>query len=260
MPKVFILFVLFFLSEYWQGAAEMHITGVYQGKSLFIQNPYNPETRSFCVLSVEVNGRPVAVATRSSGIKLDFAEVDEYAPLAIKITHKEGCKPLVINPDAINFHSIFSFDEVGFADSVLVWSTKGEQSEAVFVIQKYDLGIWLEADTIPSKGQFGGAEYSYFPDLEEGANKLRVKYMRPDGEYLFSREVDFHFYPEPVTFRPFSTDSKLFLSRFADYEIFDAAGDLVMSGKGNVVDVSQLPSGDYVIYFNKEDPGVFRKK
>jgi hypothetical protein len=239
---------------------QLQILGVYQGRTLFIQNPFDPKSKQFCVESIMLNNQPIAINLNSSALKLDFNGIEVYAPVHITIVHLESCKPIVINPDAINFHSIFSFSKIAFQDSVIAWSTMGEKPDFRYTIEKYQLGIWDELDEVPAKALFGGASYTYQPLLDIGANKLRVKCIMEDGAYLYSFEVDFHFYPEPVTFTPLETAGSLKFSRTANFEIYDAGGDLVHSGQGSATDVEHLPSGDYVIYFDEKDPGVFKRK
>ncbi|RED94361.1 hypothetical protein [Marinoscillum furvescens] len=243
-----------------QEPATTHYTGVYQGKSLFVQNPFDRESNSFCISAISINGKPQPYNYRLSAIKLDFDGVSKNSPVNIKITHREGCTPIIINRDAITYHTTFSFQEISVTDSVLVWQTRGERANSTYVLEHYEGGIWLEQDTIQAEGTFGGAMYVHFPEIQEGANKLRLKYIFPGGNYLYSREIDFHHYPEPVTFKPFVAERELILSRSARYEVFDAGGDLVLTGKGATVDVSNLPRGEYVIYFNNTDPGAFTKK
>lgn len=243
-----------------QTSVETHLTGVYQGKTLFIQNPFDPILQTFCVEAVYVNGRKVTMNNRMSAIKLDFEEVDLYAPLSIRILQKDSCNPIVINPDAISFHSTFSFKEVALSDSAMVWETSGEKSDGLYVVEKYQSGIWIEERTVASMGRFGGADYSYFPDLDEGGNKYRIKYIFPNGNYLYSNELDFHYYPEPVTFTPKKTSTEIRLSRPAAYDIYDGGGSLILSGRGVTIDVSGLPRGDYVVYFDGKDPTLFTRE
>lgn len=245
-----------------QKASVTQVVGVYQGKTLFIQNPYNAASRQFCVTRIEVNKKKLPINTRVSAIKLDFASFDLFTPVAIDIYHADSiCLPVVLNADAIAFHSAFSFREIIMNDSVLTWQAVGDQEGGTYTLERYQGGIWLEEDTIPSKGTFEAAEYHYYPQLAEGANKYRVRYTYPGGKrYLYSREVDFHYYPDPVTFKPFNAEDYLNLSRSASYEIYDGGSNLVLSGTGVTIDVSGLPRGDYVIYFDGSDPGLFRKK
>lgn len=239
---------------------ETRFTGVNRGKTLFIQNPYDAETAQFCITEVRVNNRKLQLNYNFSAIKIDFKGVEVNAPVAIHIIHGDSCKPVIINPDAIAYHYSFAFKEISMNDSVLVWSSVGDQANGLYTLEYYDYGIWQTRDTIPTKGQFGGATYVHFPKLQEGPNKLRLKYTFASGDYLYSREIDFHYYEEPVTFTPKSSKTSLTLSRYASYEIYDAGNEMVMSGAGNTIDIRQLRRGDYIIYFDNKDPGVFTKE
>ncbi|MFT6865641.1 MAG: hypothetical protein ACJA08_000464 [Cyclobacteriaceae bacterium] len=234
-----------------------NVAGVYQGRPIFIQNTFDPEEKDFCIKEIRVNERTIEFNMKMSAIKLDFKGLDLYAPVTIHIVHKESCRPIVINPDAIFYHSIFSFSEINMSDSTLIWKTLGEKEHGQFLIEKIDMGIWQEEAVIEASGHFESASYKHYPKIEEGSNKFRIKYLLPDGKYLYSREIDFHFYPDPVTFRPQKTDKMIFFSRTASYKVYDGGNSIVMEGIGKDVDISKLPSGSYVIYFNEDDPGLF---
>ncbi len=233
------------------------VAGVYQGRPIFIQNTFDPIEKDFCIKEIKVNERLITFNKNISAIKVDFEKVDLFAPVTIHITHKETCRPIIINPDAIFYHSIFSFSEINISDSTLTWSTLGEKEGGMFVVEKIDMGIWQEEAEVEATGSFENASYKHFPKIDEGSNKFRIKYLLPDGKYLYSREIDFHFYPDPVTFRPQKTDKMIFFSRPASFKIYDAGNTVVMDGVGKEADVSRLPRGSYVIYFNEDDPGLF---
>ncbi len=195
-----------------------------------------------------------------SAIALDFDRVDLYAPVTIKIIHKDSCNPIILNPDAIFFHSTFSFKEVYLTDSILYWKAVGDKSGASYYIERYDGGIWKEVANFESKGVYAGTSYEYIPNLEEGPNKYRIKYVFPDEKYLYSREIDYHYYPEPVTFSPKRTNYLIRFSRNASYKIYDPKDSVVLEGVGTQVDVRRLWKGEYVIYFDGKDPGIFVKE
>ncbi len=249
----------FTLTGLSQSKSETHLTGVYQGKTLFIQNPYQPKTKTFCIKEIMVNGKSETISLNRTAIKLDFESVDLYAPVSLLIKHDSTCNPVIINPDAIRYYSMFSFQDVHINDTTINWKTRGEKAGALYILERFDLGIWEQSDTVMAKGLYSGAEYFVFPKVEEGANKYRIKYENPAAGYLYSREVDFHYYPEPVTFTPKNSRTSLKLSRNATYKIYDAGGEMVLSGEGLSIDVSVLPPGDYVVYFNEQDPGVFKR-
>lgn len=239
---------------------DIHIAGVYQGKPLFIQNTYQSDSQRFCITKIKVNQKEVSVNLKKSAIVLDFKGLDLFTPVLIEVTCELGCQPVLINPDAIRYHSTFTFKRAIFADSVLYWEVVGESVGMNYAIEQFDYGIWHTLDTITAQGNFETSNYQYFAPIEEGPNKYRIQALFPEEGHLYSAEIDFHFYPEPVTFRPETTTKLLKASRFATYEIFDKGGKMVLSGEGIEIDVSVLRAGEYVIYFDGKDPGVFYKK
>lgn len=243
---------------------ETNLAGVFQGKVLFIQNPYIKSTKEFCVTEIFVNERLQDIKYDLSAIKLSFSELDIYTPVKIRIVHRDSiCSPTIVNPEAILFHTIFRFSEISLTDSTLNWQTKGENGRGQFEIEKLSNGIWINQAIIEADGVYEGAKYAYFPDLEEGANKYRIRYTFPAKSrlsYLYSREVEYDYYPEPIEFSPKSTNALIQFSRASQYEIYDAGGTLVLEGEGSEVDVRRLRSGEYVIYFNGKYPGSFTRR
>ena len=243
---------------------ETNLAGVYQGKTLFIQNPFNKESRQFCVDNIYINEEFVNINYKLSAIKLDFEGYDMNTPVKIRIVHRDTlCSPTIINPEAVLFHTIFRFTFITLTDNGLVWHTKGETGTGKFEIEKLKGGVWRDQEIRESLGRYEGAEYTYFPNLEEGANKYRIRYNFPRGSrvgYLYSWEVEYNHYPEPVEFSPKFAKTKVYLSRSSHYEIYNDGNKLVLEGQGKVIDVTVLRRGRYVIYFNGQDPGTFIKE
>ena len=244
-------------------ASQTNLAGVYQGKTLFVQNPYDPQSGSYCILKIFINNDPVRLNYNISAIKLDFDGYDHYTPVNIRVHHRDTvCKPVIVNPEAVLFHTIFRFSEMTLTDSILTWITKGERGMGVFEIEKLEDGLWKRKGTMVAKGIFEGAGYSFLPVMEEGHNKFRVRYNFPEGSrrsYLYSFEMDFDHYPDPVKFKLGSLKTKIFLSRVSSYEIYNAGRELTLQGRGKEIDVTNLGRGQYVIYFDGNDPGTFIK-
>ncbi|MEQ9404994.1 MAG: hypothetical protein RIM99_15485 [Cyclobacteriaceae bacterium] len=261
---VFSLFLVTTASSQEAEVRKTNLAGVYQGKTLFIQNSYNRERGSFCVEQILINNEPVLLNYKLSALKLDFKGYDLYTPVNITIVHADTvCSPIVINSEAILFHTIFRFSSISLSDSALAWSTKGEKGLGKFEVEKLEDGIWIKQETIEASGIYEGAEYEFLPVLDEAANQYRVKYVFPAGirtRYLYSQEVDYDHYPEPVEFTPHSAKTRLYLSRPSRYEIYDGNSKLVLTGQGQEIDVTVLRQGQYVIYFSGKDPGTFIKE
>lgn len=257
--RLLVIFAFFVFTNSVAQNTHKEIVGVYQGTSLFIQNPYLPGQNKFCVKTIYVNERKLDMNYNLSALKVDFKN-DLYTPVVIKIESSDSlCNPIILNPDAIFFHSFFKFRDVSLSDSLLTWTTEGEKINGSYVVEKLKNGFWDPINTQSAQGKFEKAEYQLEISLEEGANKYRVKYEFGNGRYLYSYEVDYDYYPEPVTFKPKKTRTTLTLSRSAFYEVYDPKGKKVLSGQGTTIDVSALYPGDYVIYFDGRDPGVFTK-
>lgn len=242
----------------------INLVGVYQGKTLFIQNPYNAVKRAYCLKQIMLNNNPLSLNYQLSAIKLDFEEYDLYTPITVTIWYADTlCIPVIINPDAILFHTIFRFSDASLTDTSLTWSTKGERGIGAFEIEKLKNGTWNTQEIVKAKGIYEGANYFYLPKLEEGANKYRVKYHFPEGsrvDHLYSMEMDHDYYPEPIDFNPKSVKTRMYLSRYASYEIFNAKNELILTGEGLEIDLTKLRRGRYSIYFNGKDPGTFVKE
>lgn len=245
---------------------ESYLAGVYQGKSLFIQNPFNKEDRSFCIDRILVNDKEVDINVNYSALMIDFEGFELNTPVRVKIINKDPeCNPIIINPESILFHTIFRFSSVYLSDTAMVWSTKGERGIGSFDIQRLSGGIWIDEATIEAKGVYDKSEYNFYPRLEDGPNKYRVKYNFPKGSrigHLYSWEVEYDYYPQPVEFNPKRVLRYLYFSRYTPYEIYDMGANLITSGEGKEADLSKvrMRRGQYVIYFGGKYPGTFYRE
>jgi len=268
MQKVMLFFVVVMVVYYGNGQAtrkrEINLAGVFQGKTLFIQNPFNKKSMSFCIREVQINEKSLDINYDLSALKIDFKGYDLFTPVKVKVIHDDTlCSPVIVNPEAILFHTIFRFSAIQLTDSTFTWSTKGERGIGSLTVEKLENGFWEEQEVLTASGDYEGAAYVHYPSLEEGANKYRVKYDFPVGSriaYLYSQELEVEYYPEKVDFNPKSVKTHLYFSRASHYEIYDQGNNLVLEGQGKEADVRGLRKGRYVIYFNGRFPGGFNKE
>lgn len=232
---------------------ELSITGVYQGKPLFIQNPL-VSTNQFCITDIYLNGRSLNLNLKISAIEIDFKNIDLYTPVSVRITHDSLCLPKIVNQQAVFWHSSFRFNSVVVSDEELKWSTRGERERAIYTIEKLNGEEWLDVSVVESKADFAASEYIYYPEHSEGANKYRIKYEPPSGNYLYSDEVEVVFYKEPITFSPKVVSDKITLSKAAPFEILDANENVILAGSSKEIPLRLLKPGSYFIVLdgNKE--------
>ncbi|PIB35838.1 hypothetical protein BFP72_10760 [Reichenbachiella sp. 5M10] len=238
---------------------DVHLTGVNKGESLYIKNPYLVDRESFCIQSIEVNGKVTQTNLRLTAIRLGFSDVELYSPVSIKISHADSCQPKIINPEAILYYSSFKFDSLVLNDSILHWYTKGDRTEGRFVVEQLSVDHWEEVMTIRAKGRFDGAQYAYFPEQKDGGNKYRIRYELPNGRYLYSDEIEYYHYPDGVTFSPKVVTDFMYLSREARFEILNSQGEIILQGTAKKIPLRRLQPGDYSIVL-EGDLDTFVKK
>lgn len=250
MTRVSIL--VFCLISWSAIGQELHLTGVFKGNGLYIQNPYNAQKKEFCVRSIHVNGKLSDANLNLTAIYLPFKGVDLYAPVTVKVTYGDSCTAKIVNKDAILYHSSFKFDSLVLNDSIMHWYTKGDRPEGKYQVEMLHYNEWEVVKELRSKGRFDGAQYVYFPEHKDGGNKYRIKYELPNGRYLYSAELEHFHYPEGITFSPKVVKDEINLSRATTYEILDADGEVILKGNGKKIPLRLLKPGDYSIVLEGE--------
>ncbi|MBN8697555.1 MAG: hypothetical protein J0L87_13575 [Bacteroidetes bacterium] len=75
----------------------MILEGSYQGKNVYIQNPFSDGNKGFCTRSVKVNDKAYAFKNESAfSIQLDNMNFKMGEKIKIEIEHSNDCKPKVI--------------------------------------------------------------------------------------------------------------------------------------------------------------------
>lgn len=257
----FLIAILFvwFSSPVFAQLTEFTATGEYQGKNIFVQNPLSDDKINFCTYEVFLNEKLINTTPKTSAFVIDLSNLKIGDPVFIKITHKEGCVPKIINPQVIRSKSKFEFLN-NYADAIsLHWTTTGELPYGKFFIEHYKNKTWVNIATISGKGSFESNQYNMKPEHHTGDNKYRIKYVQNDGKIFFSRVFDYFNDVEPISFFPTMVVDKITLSRESDYAVVDAFGNKIYQGKGLVIDVNNLKEGLYFLYIDNREEKFVKK-
>jgi hypothetical protein len=102
-------------------AATIVLEGNYQGKNLFVQNPYAEAGVGFCVFQVTVNDKVATDEINSSAFEVDLGNFNLKMgdKVVIKIMHKDGCTPKVLNPEVLKPKSTFDIVKQGISRTAL---------------------------------------------------------------------------------------------------------------------------------------------
>ena len=103
------------------------LEGHYQGKNLYVQNPFSGSGVGFCVIAVYVNGDVTTDQVNSSAFEIDFSNTSlkTGAPVTVKIQHKMDCNPKVLNPEVLRPKSTFDNKTIVIDEKkILNWNTR----------------------------------------------------------------------------------------------------------------------------------------
>ena len=99
--KVLAVFLILFSSAV--RAEVIILSGVYQGKDLYVKNPLTSGGVGFCIFEVLVNGQITNDEVNSPSFAIDLGAF-AFAlgtPLELTLRCKEDCPVKIINPEAI---------------------------------------------------------------------------------------------------------------------------------------------------------------
>lgn len=247
-------------------AGVLTLEGTYQGKNLYVQNPFAQGGVGFCVFEVVVNGKPTQDEVASSSFEIDLAslKLSIGEKVVVKLNYKDDCKPKIVNPEDLKVRStceIVPQSAKVNKDGTFSWSTKGETGKLPFIVEQYRWNKWVKVDEVEGKGRPEGAFYSIKYNPHSGENKIRVKQVDVNGPHLF----------DPVKYRSTTAPVKMETNKekvegtisFSDktkFEIFDAFGNVMLKGESVSVDVVNLKKGVYYINYDNVTGEKFNKK
>jgi len=240
-------------------AGEIVLSGVYQGKNLFVQNPAAGENQGYCVDEVYVNDVKKMWAIKHSAFEIDLSDFEVEAAVTIKILHKDGCVPKIINPQVLRPSATFQFSNLAVDDNSVDWTTTGETPKYLFYVERFVNGNWLAIKKFEAKNT-GAGIYSLPVTHSAGINKYRIKAQNEDDHHMFySKVAEFDPNATPITFFPKSVTSKITLSRPAGYEVVDAKGNVLKKGTGTEISLAELKTGVYYLNIENRKEKFFKK-
>ena len=254
-----LLIAIFICAQIQAQNVEYTMTGEYQGKNIYVQNPLSTDKINFCTSEVYLNERLINSSPKTSAFEIDLSQLTIGGYVFIKILHKEGCAPKIINPQVIRGKSKFQFLNEN-ADALSVhWSTVGELEFGKFFLEHYRNKKWENIRVISGKGSFETNQYNLIPDHHTGDNKYRIKYVQNDNRLFFSRVFDYFHDVEPISFYPELVENKITLSRESDYAVVDSYGNQMTKGNGKEIALNNLKSGLYFLYVDNREEKFIKK-
>ncbi len=246
--RILLLSIYFFcLKTDPANAGEIVIAGTYQGKNLYVQNPFTGNLQDFCTLDVFVNNKKLTTNLNASAFEIDLSFLQLDDEVLVKIVHKDDCKPKVLNPTVIKSTSHFHFVNLLVDEDNIIWTTSGEKQVGKFFVEQFWHNAWVILSEMDSKGGLGTNAYQMPSKHHSGINKYRIRFKDVNGHFFYSKTTEFNSNKAPVTFTPQKVSNTIILSQHTHYEILDQNGVSLLKGTGMYISVSSLKPGDYYL-------------
>lgn len=239
------------------------LDGNYQGKNLYVQNPFRSVGVGFCAYEVTVNGQVTTDEVNSSAFEIDFKNLGLKVgdKVLVKIEHQDDCTPKVLNPEVLKPKSTFNIVTLSFdaANSTLKWSAKDESGKLPYIIEQYRWNKWIKVGEVDGMGSADAHNYEFKVTPNSGKNSFRVKQVDYTGQPRLSNKFDYTSDLPAVSFSPEKVKDQIFFTSPTMYEIYDEYGNIVKRGFGKDIDASDLKKGIYYLNYDNS-MGQFIKK
>ena len=264
-----VLGIAFISSAFAQ--QEMVLEGTYQGRNLYVQNPFASSGVGFCIVGVEVNGQTSIDEINSSAFEIDFTsyQLKKGESVQIKIEYKSDCFPRVVNPEVLRPTSSFVVTKMNVTSAGMIsFTTTGESGSLPFIIEQFRWNKWVKVGEVKGIGTGGANAYTFKSKPHSGKNKFRIKQVDFSRRPRYSREIRLTKSSTEVVVISNSdkqkVNSALLFSTVSGaetetmYEIFNGFGSLVKKGYGKKVDLTGLDKGVYYVNYDAKSEN-FRK-
>jgi len=240
------------------------LEGNYQGKNLFVQNPFSEAGVGFCVYEVTVNDQIATDEINSSAFEIDLGNfgLKIGTTIVVKIKHKDGCTPVVLNAEVLKPKSTFDIvkQQVG-ADGTYSWVSNNETGELPYIVEQKRWNKWVKVGEVLGAGTPGEHTYSFKVTPHSGENTFRVKQVDLTKKARFSQSVTFSDPAvTPVTWSPQKPKDEIIFSGNTLYEVYDQYGNIVKRGYANKLDVSTLKNDMYYLNYDNKMGETFIKR
>ena len=238
------------------------VAGLYQGENLLVVNETNPDGVGFCCYEVRVNGLVTADQVNSHAFEVDLRShgLALGKGVAVRLMHRPGCAPRILNPEVIAPSPGFELIEFEADDNGEVrWVTSEERGRMPFVLQQLKWGKWVDVVRVDGLGGPGERHYNARFKPVQGENILRLTHLAADGALEVKGEARFTSKANPIRFDYDPRNERMAFSEETQYEVVNAFGTVVLQGHGKEVILRYLARGEYFVNYGARSE-TFKKR
>ncbi|MEI6822249.1 MAG: hypothetical protein WCL51_09940 [Bacteroidota bacterium] len=251
--RLLLISLIFIFSIISSFAQEVNIDGIYAGKNLIVLNPSSGD--GYCVNEVWVNGQKTHDEIISNSFEIDFPNmhIETGKNVHVRIFHKNGCKPKIINPEVLEETIAFSFGIPKInKKKFLTWELKGNSGEGKFVVEQYRWRKWIKAAEVKNTDTTSRNNYTVEISPNTGQNLFRIIFKDSQGKETYSKETKYVVPGREITIVTEKIKDRIEFSSPTMYEVLDANGKVLITGEEKYIDTSALPKGKYTVNYDNK--------
>lgn len=263
MKRLFFVLLISLFALNVNATGVIVLEGHYQGKNLYVQNPFAGSGVGFCTFEVTINGEVTTDEVNSSAFEIDFMnfQLKVGDPVIVKIKHKDDCKPKVLNPEVLKPKSTFEVVSMEInKDGNFNWTTKSETGKLTFIVEQFRWNKWIKVGEVDGTGTSAENTYEFKITPHSGENKFRVKQIDYSGKPRYSQASRYLSTVPAITFSPIKAKDVVDFTGETLFEVFDQFGNIVKKGYGNKVEITNLKKGIYYLNYDNKTGETFIKK
>ncbi len=260
--RTLILSISLVLCTIASNAEVIVISGIYQGKDLYVKNPLTNSGIGFCIFEVLVNGQITSDEVNSPAFAVDLKvwALKQGDPVEIVLRCKENCEVKVINPEVIYPNSTYEVSSMNITpDGLMTWTTNKETSAISYIIEQFRWNRWVKVGEVMGLGNPSESKYTFQANLHSGLNTFRIYQLDFKGQRT-SQELKVESRTPVVTITSAKISNVLGFSAETDFEIYSEYGALVKTGRASSVDTSKFYKGKYYVSYDSKGGVIVEKK
>jgi len=268
MKKTILLALFSTILLFPSFGVEKVLDGYFQGEDLYVYNPMAESGTDFCITKVTVNDKDANAVVNSNTFVINLKQfgLKKGDPIVIKIDHREGCEPKILNEEILKPQSTFTITSINVnAAGHLQWTTIEEQGKIPYTIEQYRWGKWVVLGEVEGIGSTRQNDYDYELVSNEKikphseVNQYRVRQTDFKGKQRYSLQTKYKSSTAKISMTYDSKAKMITFSENTSFQVIDYAGEIVIDGFDKSVDISKLKKGEYYVNFDNDNSKIKKK-
>lgn len=231
----------------------LELTGKYDGRDLYFQNPETEDEGLFTTISFRINDQYYpedSLNQPAYRIIPSLLGIREGEMMHIEIVHHAVIRPRLLSPlkplaNRLSVENI-ELDSTG----MVCWEVLGTEDVMCFQVQRYYWNKWINEGTVCTV--YGDMTYCHDVYPHHGENLIRI--VSVDEAIIYTSETLRFYSDNPKITSTYDKRTKLVqFSEFTLFELYDATGNLLMSDFQKQIDLSDFPKGSYYLNYGNEN-------